>query len=170
MHKKTKRLALCGLLGALAIVLSLLEGLLPPIPGLPPGARLGLSNVVTMFAAGAFGLPLSLSVALLKGGFALLTRGLTAGLMSLSGGFLSALVMYVVYKKTRCTLLLTGVCGALAHNAAQLAVALALTGPAAVAFLPPMLLLSVLTGAASGLVLRLLLPALQRAAKHLFFL
>ena len=162
MRGQSKKIAVCGLLGALALVLGLLEGMLPPIPGLPPGARPGLSNIVTMFAAGSLGLPYALAVALIKGGFAFLTRGVTAGLMSLCGGLLSTLVMWLVWEKTRVSLLMTGICGALAHNTAQLCVALLLTGRAALLYIPAMLLLAILCGLCTGLVLQLLLPVLQK--------
>lgn len=162
MRGQSKKIAVCGLLGALALVLGLLEGMLPPIPGLPPGARPGLSNIVTMFAAGSLGLPYALAVALIKGGFAFLTRGVTAGLMSLCGGLLSTLVMWLVWKKTRVSLLMTGICGALAHNTAQLCVALLLTGRAALFYIPAMLPLAILCGLCTGLVLQLLLPVLQK--------
>ena len=170
MSGKSRKIAVCGLLGALALVLTLLEGMLPPIPGLPPGARPGLSNIVTMFAAGSLGLPYALAIALIKGVFAFLTRGVTAGLMSLSGGLISTLVlwllarlaMWVVWKKTRFSLLFTGVCGALAHNAAQLCIAVLLTGRAALFYIPAMLLLSIVCGLCTGLVLRLLLPLLEK--------
>lgn len=162
MSGKSRKIAVCGLLGALALVLTLLEGMLPPIPGLPPGARPGLSNIVTMFAAGSLGLPYALAIALIKGVFAFLTRGVTAGLMSLSGGLMSTLAMWVVWKKTRFSLLFTGVCGALAHNAAQLCIAVLLTGRAALFYIPAMLLLSIVCGLCTGLVLRLLLPLFEK--------
>lgn len=162
MSGKSRKIAVCGLLGALALVLTLLEGMLPPIPGLPPGARPGLSNIVTMFAAGSLGLPYALAIALIKGVFAFLTRGVTAGLMSLSGGLMSTLAMWAVWKKTRFSLLFTGVCGALAHNAAQLCIAVLLTGRAALFYIPAMLLLSIVCGLCTGLVLRLLLPLLEK--------
>lgn len=162
MSGKSRKIAVCGLLGALALVLTLLEGMLPPIPGLPPGARPGLSNIVTMFAAGSLGLPYALAIALIKGVFAFLTRGVTAGLMSLSGGLMSTLAMWVVWKKTRFSLLFTDVCGALAHNAAQLCIAVLLTGRAALFYIPAMLLLSIVCGLCTGLVLRLLLPLLEK--------
>ena len=162
MSGKSRKIAVCGLLGALALVLTLLEGMLPQIPGLPPGARPGLSNIVTMFAAGSLGLPYALAIALIKGVFAFLTRGVTAGLMSLSGGLMSTLAMWVVWKKTRFSLLFTGVCGALAHNAAQLCIAVLLTGRAALFYIPAMLLLSIVCGLCTGLVLRLLLPLLEK--------
>lgn len=162
MSGKSRKIAVCGLLGALALVLTLLEGMLPPIPGLPPGARPGLSNIVTMFAAGSLSLPYALAIALIKGVFAFLTRGVTAGLMSLSGGLMSTLAMWVVWKKTRFSLLFTGVCGALAHNAAQLCIAVLLTGRAALFYIPAMLLLSIVCGLCTGLVLRLLLPLFEK--------
>ena len=47
-----RRVAVTGLLAALALTLSLLEGMLPPVPVLPPGAKLGLSNLAVMFEKG----------------------------------------------------------------------------------------------------------------------
>ena len=119
MKKKTERIALIGLLGALALVLGILENLLPPLPGMPPGAKAGLSNLVTMFAAGAIGLPAALFIAAIKGLFAFLTRGVSAGLMSLCGGLLSTLIMGILWKKTKFTPVFIGVCGAFAARRAM---------------------------------------------------
>ena len=55
MKSSAKFVAFTGILAALAVVLSLLENLLPPVPGMPPGAKLGLSNIVSMYAAGCVG-------------------------------------------------------------------------------------------------------------------
>ena len=55
-NSKTKRIAFFGTMGALALSLSFLESLIPPLPGLPPGAKPGLSNVVTMFLASSSGI------------------------------------------------------------------------------------------------------------------
>ena len=113
MKKKAGRVALGGMLAALALAFSFLEGLLPPLPGMPPGARLGLSNIVTMYAAGSLGLPWGLGLALVKGGFALLTRGLAAGTMSLCGGLASTGCMWLLLKKIK---LLRISCGDLSAN------------------------------------------------------
>jgi heptaprenyl diphosphate synthase len=43
-ENKTKRVALLGILGAQALAVSFLEGLLPALPGLPPGAKPGFST------------------------------------------------------------------------------------------------------------------------------
>ena len=54
----TKKTAFLGMMAALALVLSFLEGMLiPDIPFLPVGAKPGLSNVVTMFVASTMGFP-----------------------------------------------------------------------------------------------------------------
>lgn len=167
MKKASGRVAFTGLLAALALSFSFLEGLIPPIPVLPPGAKLGLSNIVVLYAAGSLGLPTALFLACLKGGFALLTRGVTAGLLSISGGVLSALVMWLLLQKTRASLSLVGVCGALSHNAAQLCAAWLLTSAAVVFYLPFLVLFGVLTGLLTGLVLKLTLPPLQRIERYL---
>lgn len=167
MKRKSGAVALGGLLAALALAFSFLEGLLPPMPGMPPGAKLGLSNIVTMYAAGSLGLPWALALALLKAGFAFLTRGVTAGLMSLSGGTLSTLCMWLLFKKTKASFALTGVCGALAHNAAQLGVAYALLSAPVLFYAPFLGLFGLLTGFLTGTVLRLTFPALERLEQHL---
>ena len=162
MKKKTERIALIGLLGALALVLGILENLLPPLPGMPAGAKAGLSNLVTMFAAGAIGLPAALFIAAIKGLFSFLTRGVSAGLMSLCGGLLSTLIMGILWKKTKFTPVFIGVCGAFGHNLAQLLVALWLTGFGALGYIPALALYSVVCGICTGLLLQVLLPLLEK--------
>ena len=162
MKNRAGTVALGGLLGALALAFSMLEGMLPPLPGMPPGAKLGLSNIVTMYAAGSLGLPWALAIAAVKGGFAFLSRGVTAGAMSLSGGLLSTAVMWLLFKWTKASLAVVGVCGALAHNAAQLAVAYALLEAPVLFYVPILGLLGVLTGLLTGAALKLTLPALER--------
>ena len=63
MKSTSYRVAFTGLLAALALALAFLEGLLPPLPAMPPGAKLGLSNIVTMYAAGSQGLPSAIFLA-----------------------------------------------------------------------------------------------------------
>lgn len=160
----TKAVAYNGLLGALALVLSALEGMLPPIPVLPPGAKLGLSNLVTMYAAGAVGLGPALCIAVLKGLFAGMMRGFTAMLMSLSGGILSTLVMWLLLrvKGGPFGMVGLGVAGALSHNLAQLCVAALLTTPAVAWYIPWLLLFGVFSGILTGLVLRAVMPLLDK--------
>lgn len=166
IRPQTKRMTLTALLGALALVLSSLELLLPPLPMLPPGAKPGFSNIVTMYAAGSVGLLPALGIALIKGIFAGVTRGFTAFLMSTCGGLLSTLAMGLLlrWKGQPFGLIGVGIAGAVAHNAAQLLVAILLTSPSAIYYAPVLLVFSVVTGTATGLILRAVLPALDKVS------
>ena len=161
---KTVKLTMLSLLTALAIVLSVFEQLLPPLPMLPPGAKLGLSNVVTMYAASVLGIFPAVLIALLKSVFVGFTRGVTAFLMSASGSFLSTLVTGVLLarKKKLFSYIGVGVIGALVHNLAQLSVAMILTSPAVIVYLPVLLIFAGLTGVVTGLLLHCVMPAIEK--------
>ena len=95
-YKKTRQIALSGLLFALAMALSFVEGTLV-IPGLLPGMKLGLANIVVMYALLFMGPKQALALDLLKAGFVFLVSGPTAGFLSFCGGMLSLLVMWLLY-------------------------------------------------------------------------
>ena len=120
-YEKTRRIALSGLLFALAMALSFIEGTLT-IPGLLPGMKLGLANIVVMYALFFMGPRQALVLDVLKALFVFLVSGFTAGFLSLCGGLLSLLVMWVLYYllPVRPTWFILSVCGALAHNIGQL--------------------------------------------------
>lgn len=171
MKKSTVKLALGAVLAAQAIALGFIESLLPPIAFLPPGAKPGFSNIVTMFAAGSIGLPTAIAITLIKGLFAFVTRGFTAAVMSLSGGLLSTLAMYLLLRYTRQKLGLIGisVICALCHNAGQLAAATFITGTASVAaYFPALAAFGIVTGAVTGIILRAVIPAMEKQKKYFF--
>lgn len=163
----TQRVALLGILGAMALVLAFLENQIPAVPGLPPGAKLGLANIVTMFAAYTMGFGSAMTITVIKALFAG-TRGLTAFFMSLSGGILSTLIMCALIRIRNNPFGILGVsiASAVGFNAGQLLVACIMSGtPALLAGYGPLLLLfAILTGALTGTVLRLVLPALEKQA------
>ena len=159
--KKTHEIALSGLLFALAMALSFLEGTLV-IPGLAPGMKLGLANIVVMYALFFMGVRQALYLDLLKALFVFLVSGGTAGLC---GGLLSLLVMWVLYYKLpfQPTWFILSVCGALAHNIGQLLGAgLILSSAMSLYYAPVMLVLGLIMGALTSLTLKAILPALGR--------
>ncbi|HMM33085.1 MAG TPA: Gx transporter family protein, partial [Clostridia bacterium] len=90
-----KRIALLGMLFALAIVLSIIEGFIPvPVP--VPGVRLGLANIVIMFALFQLSKRDALGLVVLKAGFVAATRGAVAGALSLTGGLFAFFAMVLV--------------------------------------------------------------------------
>ena len=163
-YEKTRRIALSGLLFALAMALSFIEGTLT-IPGLLPGMKLGLANIVVMYALFFMGPRQALVLDVLKALFVFLVSGFTAGLLSLCGGLLSLLVMWVLYYllPVRPTWFILSVCGALAHNIGQLLGAgLILSSAMSLYYAPVMLVLGLVMGALTSITLRALLPALGR--------
>ncbi len=167
--KKNYRIALIAILCALAISMGFLESLIPPIAFLPPGAKLGFSNIITMFAAGSLGLPYALTIALVKGLFTFITRGATAGFMSLSGGLLSSIAMYFLMKYAKKHLGLIGisVICAICHNFGQLAAARIITQtPTIYNYAPALAIFGIIMGAVTGIVLKAVLPALEKIKKH----
>ena len=162
--EKSRRLARAGLLFALCCALSLAESALTGWVGLPPGVKPGLANVVVMYALFFLGGRSAAALVLLKAAFGALTRGLSAGLLSLCGGGLSLAVLWALEKagKGRWSWVALSVCGALAHNLGQLAALAVWMGSTAVFYYWPVLLLSgVGCGALSATVLRLAAPALR---------
>ena len=80
-YQKTRHIALSGLLFALAMALSFIEGTLV-IPGLLPGMKLGLANIVVMYALFFMGPRQALVLDVLKALFVFLVSGFTAGSVS----------------------------------------------------------------------------------------
>ena len=84
-YQKTRHIALSGLLFALAMALSFIEGTLV-IPGLLPGMKLGLANIVVMYALFFMGPRQALVLDVLKALFVFLVSGFTAGAVLSSAG------------------------------------------------------------------------------------
>ena len=146
-YTKAKEVALLGVLFALAMALSFMESALTPLLGLLPAMKLGLSNVVVMFA--------------------LLTRGVTAGFLSLCGGGASFAVLCLLLAWPRpVTGFIFSVCGALAHNIGQLCgAAVLLSDHMALAYAPVLLCAGTVVGSLTWAVSRAVFPALRRVWK-----
>ena len=93
---KTARLALSGVLIALAFILSYVESLLPSFTGIP-GVKPGLANIVTMTALYALDWKLAAGIALVRVILSGLTfNGMNAMLYGLGGSVLSLAVMLLL--------------------------------------------------------------------------
>lgn len=161
---KTHEIALSGLLFALAMALSFVEGTLV-IPGLMPGMKLGLANIVVMYALFFMGGKQALVLDLLKALFVFLVSGWTAGFLSLCGGLFSLLVMWVLYDHfpVQPTWFILSVCGALTHNVGQLlGASVILSSAMSLYYAPVMLVFGLIMGSLTSITLRALLPALGR--------
>lgn len=165
MERKSqaKKVSFMGLLLALALTLSFVEMSIAPLLAMPPGVKLGLANVVGMYALFSFGAKEAVLLTILRSTFVLLVRGVTSFMMSLSGGlcsiFLLILLVKVLKGKPNYTML--SMLGAVTHNMAQL-VTMTLILKTPVFYYGPILLISgVLVGYGTGVVLKAVMPALQ---------
>ena len=123
--KGTRKLALLAMLVSVALVLHVVESLLP-IPHIAPGVKLGLANIVSLMTIVIFGVKEALAVVLLRTFLGALLGGVPSNFFfSSAGGVLSTLVMYAMYRwaGTKFSLVGISVAGAVAHNVGQLFVA-----------------------------------------------
>lgn len=159
-----RRIALTGLLFALMLVLSVVESAIP-VPMPVPGIRLGLANIVVMYSLFFLNRSTAVQLAVLKAGFAFLTRGAVAAFLSLCGGLLSVLIMILLFAvwKENLSVFMASVAGAIFHNLGQLlAVSVVYINLFVWAYLPVLLVAGVAAGAATATLLRVTLPALKR--------
>ena len=159
-HISTRQLALCAVLTALALGLSTLENLFPVTLLIPlPGVKLGLANIVTVFALyqlGALPALAILTARCLLGG--LFAGNASAMLFSLLGGLTAMLVM-ILLRRLRCLSIYGVSIGG--DNLGQMAAALITLGNTAVlGYLPFLLGISLLTGTLTGFVSSLLFRAM----------
>lgn len=147
--KRYTTLTRCALLTAAALMISLLENFIPiPIPGV----KLGLANAVSLYLLlyhrprEAFGVLLArLMLA------ALISGNPSALLYSAAGGICALLLSWGLKRFSCFSPIGLSVAGAAAHHIGQLCCAALITGSASIlAYLPIMLLCSLLTGTLTG--------------------
>jgi len=145
----TKQLTLCAVLTALALAFSYLENFFPVSLAIPiPGIKLGLANIVTVFALYALGPAQAL---LILTGRCLLGAVFAGNMNALLGGFSAMLVMILLSKSRHLSIYGVSIGGAAAHNCGQIAAAcLTLGSMAPLYYLPILLGASLITGAVTG--------------------
>lgn len=159
MAMKPKKLVLLALLTAIALTVFLIEAQIPPIVPIP-GVRLGLANIVTVFAVFAIGSKEGAAVLLCRIFLGAVFAGnFSTILYSAAGGF-CAIAVTVGMKKLLTTrqLWVAGALGAMAHNIGQMAAAVAISQtPSLVIYLPLLLAIAIVTGSLTGFSAQILL-------------
>lgn len=165
MRLTTKELALCAVLTAMALALSYLERFFPLSLAVPiPGIRLGLANIVTVFALYVLGGGRAFLILLGRCFLGSVFAGTMSALFfSLLGGVSALLVMLLLSGVRGLSVYGISVGGAAAHNCGQAAAAvLTLGDPAPLYYLPVLLAAALLTGTLTGVGS----ACLFRALKH----
>ena len=162
--KGTRRITLLALLTAIALTIFMVEAQIP-VPIAVPGVKLGLANIVTVFAVFLLGPADALLVLVARVFLGAVFSGQMMTLFySMGGGLLAWLSMTVLRKLlTREQIWLCSPVAAVFHNVGQLTVAAAiLKSWAVMAYLPYLLLSGVLTGLFTGLAAQFLIRHLDR--------
>ena len=159
-----------ALLSAIALTIFLVEAQIPPVVPIP-GVKLGLANIVTVYAVYALGG---------KEGAAILFARIFLGAVfsgnfgtifySAAGGALAILVtlgLKLVLRENQ--LWVAGCMGAIAHSIGQMIVAVWITGtPSLLIYLPVLILCSVIAGLFTGLCAQLLVKRGKNLWKTIF--
>jgi heptaprenyl diphosphate synthase len=159
---KTKKLVRMALLTAIALVIFVAEAQIPvPVP--IPGLKLGLANIITVYAMFTVGPAGTLMILLVRILLSSIFTGQALSLLySLGGGLVCYLVMLALRRALSLRQIwVCGVLGAIAHNAGQILVAIAVTRtPAIAAYFPVLTLAAVITGLITGTAAQLLVNRL----------
>ncbi|MEA4813337.1 MAG: Gx transporter family protein [Oscillospiraceae bacterium] len=158
----TQTLALCAVLTALALALSYMEGMIPiPVP--LPGFKLGLANIVTLFALDFLGAAPAFIILIARCVLGALFAGNASALIfSLIGGVLALAVMALLRRTRLLSVYGVSIGGAAAHNLGQVFAAMITLGTAApLAYLPALLIVALFTGALTGFITSLLFRAMR---------
>ena len=149
----TKKLTGMALLSAIALTIFMVEAQIPALVPIP-GVKLGLANIVTVFAVFTLGgreAALILAVRIFLG--AVFAGNFSTIFYSAAGGALAILTTIVLKKLLKKNQLwIAGIFGAIAHSIGQMAMAVTLTAtPSLAIYLPVMIAISIITGAFTGL-------------------
>ena len=163
MNEKLKRLTTLSMLVATALILSFVESQIPPIVPIP-GVKLGLANIVTLFALYKLGAPSALTVAVVRVSLSSLLFGSVSSFAYAMGGALLSFAVMLLLKKLGWFATFTvSIAGAVAHNIAQICVSMLILQTEVVIYhLPALLISGIITGAVIGIIGAVLLKKLEK--------
>lgn len=122
-HVNAKPVAEYGILLALALIFSYVEAQIPVFFAVP-GMKLGLTNIVVLYALYCMGGRTALCISTARVFLVCFLFGNGVGLWySLAGALFSFLVMYLLQKYSRFGMISVSMAGGIAHNLGQVLVA-----------------------------------------------
>ena len=151
---KTRDITKIAILTSICVVISILESLFTFIGDIVPGLKLGLANIVIIFALYEYDFKTAFLVSIIRGLIvALLRTGFGINFFfSLSGAIFSIIFMYI-FKKTRLSIIGVSIIGSVFHSIGQVLVGmLLLDNYNVIYYLPYLLLFSIPTGIVIGII------------------
>lgn len=158
-----KKLTRDAFLTAIALTIFMVEAQIPALVPIP-GVKLGLANIVTVFALFAYGPKDALLILLIRVFLGSVFSGqMTTFFFSLSGGLLCFAVTRLMKKVlSERQIWVAAVIGAVFHNIGQIIVAILITStPGIIVYLPILLVSGIITGLFTGLCAQFLYGKLK---------
>lgn len=164
MRNKTKKVALLGILTSVALILSYIEAILPPIWSAVPGIKMGFPNIVIIFILYRFGVKEATVVSFIRIFIVALLFGNVMTLAySCAGAFLSIVLMAIFKKINAFSVVGTSIVGGVAHNSGQILVAIFLFDTVQIGYYMAVLAITgTIAGVFVGLAGALLLKRLEK--------
>jgi heptaprenyl diphosphate synthase len=148
-----KKIAYLGLFLALALICSYIETLIPFHIGIP-GVKLGLTNIVIVWALYLMGTKEALLISVLR----IVLSGMMFGnafsiAYSMAGGLLSFLAMFLLKKTNQFKCVTVSITGGIFHNIGQLCIAAVIVQNYSIFYYIPVLMVSgIITGLLIGII------------------
>ena len=168
--KGARRITLLALLTAIALTIFMVEAQIP-VPIALPGVKLGLANIVTVYAVFVLGPGDALLILAARVFLGAVFAGNFSSIMySAAGGLCAILAViglkFVLQKKQ---IWVAGCLGAVAHGIGQMAVAVPLSGtPSILIYLPVLIVAGIITGTFTGLCAQVLVNRGSKLWKTIF--
>ncbi len=167
---KTKKIVQLALLTAVALILFVIEAQIPAIVPIP-GVKIGLANIVTVFAVFTVGSKQAAAVLFCRVFLGAVFAGNFSTIFFSAAGGACAIAVTIGLKRvvTRRQLWVAGCLGAIAHSIGQMAAAVAITQtPSILLYLPVLIAISVVTGCFTGLCAQVMLNRGDKLWKTIF--
>ncbi|GFZ32396.1 heptaprenyl diphosphate synthase subunit I [Clostridium zeae] len=163
--KKTRKMVFLSLLVSQALVLHIVESMIP-VPFITPGAKLGLANIVTVVSLYSFGEIETLLVIIVRLFLASMFGGSISSLLySIAGSLFSFIIMVLIKRigKNNVSLIGVSAAGSVFHNIGQITMAALIVQNVNISlYLPVLTIAGIGTGFFVGLTARYTLNHLNR--------
>ena len=152
-----KRLTLTAILIVLALMFSYIEVLIPVTFGIP-GFKIGLANIMTVFALYLLDVRYALAISLVRIALSALLFGNPFSLLySLAGGALSLAGMWLLKKTGLFSVIGVSMAGGVLHNSGQMGAAMLLITPKIITYYPALFFAGIATGILTGVISHVLI-------------
>ncbi len=159
---KIKRVAFLGITVALAMIMSYIESLFP-LNFAVPGIKMGLANIVIIFVLYKMSFADACIVSIVRVFLvSLLFGNIMAMTYSIAGAVLSLLVMFLLKKADKFSVVGVSITGAIMHNVGQIAMAIIIMGTEQIAsYLPVLAVSGTISGILIGIVASLVIDRIK---------